>query len=164
VIFIALAMGSCKSSRSSLKDIDFKALAKAGIKLGFDIDFNDNHRLMTTSADWIGVPYKYGGNTRSGIDCSGLVKQIYKQVYGINLSRISRDQLKDNCRRISKNSLRQGDLVFFAPEGSDVPNHVGIYLKNGAFIHSSSKRGVIVSYLNEKYYSRHWLTGGAVVR
>ena len=72
--------------------------------------------------------------------------------------------LKRNCRKVGRAKLKEGDLVFFRTGRGKrkVPNHVGIYLKNGKFIHASTSRGVIVSSLSEPYYVRTWLTGGRV--
>ena len=64
-----------------------RELARAGLALGFDIEEHDNWRLMIESAKWLGVPYKYGGNTKSGVDCSGLTTAIFKTVYNKNLHR-----------------------------------------------------------------------------
>ena len=68
------------------------------------------------------------------------------------------------CRKVSRGKLQEGDLVFFRTGSGKkkVPNHVGIYLKNGKFIHTSTSKGVIVSNLSEPYYTRSWITGGRV--
>lgn len=152
---------ACRSSRHA-SGIDYSLLARSGIKLGMDVEADDNHTLMVEAASWIGTPYRYGGNTRKGADCSGMVSAVYRQVFQTVLHRSSADMYKHDCRHISRGALRQGDLVFFAPPRSRIPNHVGIYLKNGRFIHTSSSKGVIVSHLDEAYYKKHWLGGGRV--
>lgn len=124
-------------------------------------------RLYLEAASWLGVGYKYGGNKRStGVDCSGLTGLIYQAVYGKTLQRSSADVLSVDCRRIGKGELREGDLVFFRTDGkkTSTPNHVGIYLKDNKFIHSSTSRGVIVSSLEQDYYVRNWIAGGRVKR
>ena len=82
----------------------------------------------------------------------------------VSLARSSADMLKPNCKKVSRANLKEGDLVFFrtGKGRKKVPNHVGIYLKNGKFIHTSTSNGVIVSSLSEPYYVRTWLTGGRV--
>jgi lipoprotein Spr len=72
--------------------------------------------------------------------------------------------LKHDCRKISRDELKEGDLVFFRTEGGrkKSPNHSGIYLKNGKFIHTSTSRGVMVSSLREPYYLRTWVAAGRV--
>ena len=105
-----------------------------------------------------------GGLTKKGVDCSGFVAIVFREVYGKQLARSSADMLKHNCKKVSRANLKEGDLVFFrtGKGRKKVPNHVGIYLKNGKFIHTSTSNGVIVSSLSEPYYVRTWLTGGRV--
>lgn len=159
LLVLVLSVSSCGSVTPRL---DYKALAKASVGLGVDIDKDDNHKLYIASAEWLGVPYKAGGNSQRGTDCSGLVTQIYKRVYNINLAR-STDGLLKESNKVSRAKLREGDLVFFTSRASRKKvAHVGIYLKKGKFIHASTSRGVIVSSLSEKYYKQHWMCGGRV--
>lgn len=133
-------------------------------KLGIEISDGDDVELYAESAKWLGVPYKYGGNTAKGIDCSGLVVKIYDSVYNKKLYRSSADILDKNCKRISKSKLRAGDLVFFATgKNKKRVNHVGIYFKEGKFIHSSTSKGVIVSSLHDNYYVRTYISAGRVL-
>ncbi len=80
------------------------------------------------------------------------------------LSRSSAEMLKKDCKKISRSKLKEGDLVFFytGRGRKRKPNHVGIYLKNGKFIHTSTSKGVMVSNLSEPYYMRTWMCGGRV--
>lgn len=154
---------SLASCRSAAPKLDYKKLAQASIRLNMDINMTDNHLLYIESAEWLGTPYRGGGNNRRGVDCSGLTTNIYKKVYHTNLKRNSNDQRIYNCRKVNQNGLREGDLVFFHNgRNKKTASHVGIYLKNNKFIHASSSRGVIVSSLNEQYYRTHWLSGGRV--
>nr|WP_239469619.1 C40 family peptidase [Bacteroides caecigallinarum] len=142
---------------------DFRELAAAAITLDMDIEMNDNHRLYIEAADWIGTPYRYGGRTKKGVDCSGLTSAIYRKVYRKKLSRSSEEQRDRDCRKVAKRNLKEGDLVFFHNgKKKRTASHVGIYLKDGRFVHASSSVGVVVSSLNEKYYDNHWLQGGRV--
>lgn len=152
-------LSACQTTAPRL---DYKALARASIRLGMDIDLTDNHRLYINAAEWIGTPYRPGGADSHGTDCSGLVYRLYKDTYRIRLPRSTDGQLKESARIASRN-LREGDLVFFTSRASRKKvAHVGIYLKNGKFIHASTSRGVIVSNLQENYYTQHWLCGGRV--
>ncbi|MGL4851545.1 MAG: C40 family peptidase [Phocaeicola sp.] len=154
----SLLVSSCKTTASHY---NYQEIAKSSIKLGVDINKKDNHRLYVESARWIGVPHRMGGTTKQGIDCSGLTKNIYKEVYKMQLERNSNDQRVKNCRKVKKTKLREGDLVFFHNgRNKKQANHVGIYLKNRLFIHTSSSQGVIISNLDEDYYHKHWLAGG----
>ena len=153
---------SFSSCRTSAPRLDYKALAKASIRLGVDINLEDNHKLYMESADWIGVPYRSGGDSKRGTDCSGLTYQVYRKVYRTQLPRKTED-LKKKSNKVNKRNLREGDLVFFTSRNSGKKvAHVGIYLKNGKFIHASTSKGVIVSNLNEDYYTKHWIFGGRI--
>jgi len=157
VIFLLLT--SCKSSTLTYK---YRELARAGIALGMDIQLKDNHQLYLESAKWMGIRYRYGGNGKHGTDCSGLTCTIYKKVYHIALPHNTNEQL-NICQRIKKKSLQEGDLVFFhGTRSKRSPTHVGIYLKDGKFIHASNSRGVIISSLDENYYRKFWLSGGRI--
>ena len=159
-LVIIFSLSSCRTSAPSY---NYKELARASIKLGIDIELNDNHQLYVETSDWIGVPYRWSGNNKHGIDCSGFTYAIYNKVYRKKLERSTNGQKEINCARVSKRNLREGDLVFFSSnESRKKVAHVGIYLKNDKFIHASTTRGVIVNDLNEEYYLRHWLSGGRV--
>lgn len=163
----ALSLGSCGSRKAGTVALpaDFKGPKELAWLYGVRITENDNIFLYNEGARWLGVPHKLGGSTKRGVDCSGFVAIVYREVYGKSLSRSSADMLKHDCRKVSRDKLKEGDLVFFKTTRGgkrSVPNHVGIYLKNGRFIHTSTSSGVMVSSLSEPYYTRTWLSGGRV--
>lgn len=129
-------------------------------KLGVDFNGNEDKELIKEIETWIGTKYKYGGTSKSGTDCSGFVKTVYKKIYNIDLNRSARDLVK-NTRLISKSQLKCGDLVFFKINKPQV-SHVGIYLANNKFVHASSSRGVVVSDLTATYYTKHFYKGGRI--
>lgn len=106
-------------------------------------------------SSWRGAPYRFGGESWGGIDCSGFVMNVYKELFEITLPRTSAAQA-DLGYRISNAELRAGDLVFFKPPS--YPRHVGIYLGAGEFVHVSSSRGVTVSNLRSGYWHRYFWT------
>lgn len=154
---LLLCLSSCHTSAPRL---DYRVLARASVRLGMDIGPKDNHRLYLTAAEWIGTPYRNGGHTKRGTDCSGLAREIYRKVYHVRLPRSTSEQMKA-CRKVARRQLKEGDLVFFHNGKSRKKvTHVGIYLKDDKFVHASTSRGVIVSSLNEDYWHRCWMRGG----
>ncbi len=101
-----------------------------------------------------------GGTTKKGIDCSAFSGTLLSTIYSFNMPRTAREQYKI-CERLNKEDLLPGDLVFFNTRGRGV-SHVGVYLDNNHFVHSSSSEGVKISSLDEDYYSRKFICGGRV--
>lgn len=161
---LLLFLSSCGTRQKVVLPANFKGPKELSRLYGVKITPDDNIYLYNAGSQWLGVPHRLGGNTKKGVDCSGFVAIIYREIYGKQLSRSSADMLKHNCRKINRGQLKEGDLVFFRTDGSrkKTPNHVGIYLKNARFIHTSSSRGVMVSSLSEPYYARSFITGGRV--
>ncbi len=127
--------------------------------LGVKLTGLEDKKFIEEVAGWIGTPYVYGGESKKGVDCSGFVKTLYKDVYNLNLYRTAFDLVK-NCDPVKKKNLKTGDLIFFKIN-SDKISHVGIYLDDGKFIHaSSSKKGVMVSDLNEAYFKKYFYSAG----
>ncbi len=119
-------------------------------------------KIVEEARRWLGVKYVYGGESRKGTDCSGMVMRVYESAAGIKLPRDSRSQ-RAHCTYIKRHELRPGDLVFFASKaGGGRVSHVGIYTGGGHFVHASASRGVIESNLGERYYARHFHSAGRV--
>jgi cell wall-associated NlpC family hydrolase len=157
---LLLMMSSCKTGRQTTqKDLSRKDVERI---LNMQISRHDNERLYREAAYWLRTPHRDGGNSRSGIDCSFLTYIIYRNVYNKQIERNSQDILKKNCRKISRSRLQEGDLVFFDTIGGSKVSHVGVYLKEGKFVHASTSKGVMISNLDEEYYRRHWVCGGRV--
>lgn len=127
-------------------------------KLGIPLNDKDNRKLYTAIEKWFGTPYQYGGCSTSGVDCSCFVGNIFKSVYGITMARTANDMTKD-VKLISRSQLREGDLVFFTNSNGKV-SHVGIYLKEDLFAHSSTSNGVSISTLENSYWKKHFYKGG----
>lgn len=102
---------------------------------------------------WRGTPYRYGGLSRRGIDCSGFVYRTYRERFGIQLPRSTRQQ-SELGERINKKDLLPGDLVFFKTGWGEGGLHVGIYDSRNQFIHASTSRGVMRSSLNNVYWRK----------
>ena len=165
ILFLLLLLTtSCGSRKRVALPADFKGPKELSRLYGVRITPDDNIFLYNEGAKWLGTPHRMGGSTKRGVDCSGFVAIVFREVYGKQLSRSSADMLKYNCKKVGRSKLQEGDLVFFRTGGGSkkTPNHVGIYLKNGKFIHTSTSNGVMVSSLSEPYYTRSWITGGRV--
>ena len=128
--------------------------------LGLKCNDDDNAALYEAVNSWLGVPYRYGGTDRTGIDCSAFVGTVFKDVYGVTLHRSANDMLQD-VTLVTRQQLKEGDLVFFTNSKGKV-SHVGIYLKEGLFAHSSTSNGVSVSRLDDTYWNSHFYKGGRV--
>ena len=162
---ILLLLAACGSKKQKIAlPADFKGPKELSRLYGIRLTPDDNIFLYNEGARWLGTPHRLGGSTKKGVDCSGFVSIVFREVYNKQLSRSSADMLKHDCKKVSRGKLQEGDLVFFNTAGGrkKAPNHVGIYLKNGRFIHTSTSSGVMVSSLSEPYYIRTFLTGGRV--
>lgn len=160
-ISILIGLSSCGSSKVLYNPVEVEQLSRS---LSIPIKNDDpDIPLYAEASLWLGVPYRYSGNSKSGLDCSGFVIQVFQRVYGKKLERSSEDQAKKNVHEIDRGGLKPGDLVFFitSPKSKRI-DHVGIFLRNGYFIHASTSKGVIVSHLEEDYYKKTWKKAGRV--
>ena len=176
---LMMSATSCNVSRRSVSAIYFpestqvsevspeltKLAGTLSDKLDMDLDTKeDNLGLYAFVADWLGTPYRFGSMSRRGTDCSGFVYNLYQEVYDGGFSRSSSADIMSATKRVKKNDLREGDLVFFNIRNrrGGRASHVGVYLKDGLFVHASTQRGVIISSLSEPYYKRTYLGAGRV--
>jgi len=117
-------------------------------------------RIIENALNFLNTPYRYGGLSKRGIDCSGLTKKSYEAA-GISIPRTSREQAKAG-EVIPISALKPGDLLFFGNKGRI--NHVGIYIGDNKFIHASRKSGkVVVADLEEEYYQKHLICARTLV-
>lgn len=118
--------------------------------------------LIEEANQWKGTPYKYGGKTREGADCSGFVMAVYENALGISLPRNSKEQC-EFCIPVKKHALSVGDLIFFTSAANKGKiAHVGIYIGDRKMIHASSSKGVIESTIEDDYYQRYFVCCGRV--
>jgi murein DD-endopeptidase / murein LD-carboxypeptidase len=149
-----------KSDYSSSEDVDKASLlqSKYAHLMNADVDQVQNMPLYQSIDEWYGTPYKYGGSSKSGIDCSAFVQTVFASAFAISLPRTAREQYA-TTRHISRTELQEGDLLFFNTQGGI--SHVGIYLQNNKFVHASVT-GVTISDMFEPYYVRHFVAAGRV--
>lgn len=112
--------------------------------------------MLMSIIKYINTPYKFGGNSRDGIDCSAFTKTIYGSC-SLELLRSAREQFTQGILISNKEDLKFGDLVFFNTRKNVRPGHVGIYLGDDLFVHASSKQGVIVTPLSHDYYNKRYM-------
>lgn len=125
--------------------------------IGYKGQLNDSIMVITLLSEqqreWKGVPYVLGGNTRNGVDCSGFTRTTFMDRFNIQLPRTTTEQSKYG-KKVPRDQIQTGDLVFFKTGRGPNGYHVGIYVKDGKFLHASTKGGVIYSSLNSTYWNK----------
>jgi lipoprotein Spr len=145
-----------------MKKIFIIFLLLSGLELkAQSVTINDSS-IIKFMNEWMGVPYKFGGNTKKGIDCSQLNKKFYQYVYKINLPDVCYKQYNFTTR-IQRDSLKIGDLVFFRSTKSPSGWHCGCYIGNNNFLHAPQRgERVKVSSLEEDRYKRNYKGAGRI--
>lgn len=143
----------CSSVQSKTGEVNAKKTEKVLTEKKLNLKSNKNEikvkeKILTNFNEWKGTKYKWGGNTKNGIDCSAFIKQAYQKEFNLSLPRTT-SELKYKGFGVSKNNLKVGDMVFFRNN-----KHVGIYIGNNEFVHSGSKKGVTKSSLDKGYYAK----------
>ena len=148
IIFCGVLLISCASA-------PYQGSTSTPVKMASQhIDLNNTNKvkqiLNQQYNDWHQVPHRMGGLSKSGIDCSGLVYNTYRSKFGIDVPRATEYQSQAG-QTVKRDQLRAGDMVFFKT-GFKV-RHVGIYIEMGDFLHVSSSKGVMISNLENPYWS-----------
>ncbi len=112
----------------------------------------------------VGTPYRYGGSSiAGGFDCSGLVGFVFKDAAGLDLPRSTRELIDISARKIDRDSLQPGDLVFFNPRGGRV-SHIGIYVGEDRFVHAPATGGTVrLDSLNSAYWRKYYVSAKRVL-
>lgn len=154
ILFTACSYKSNVNNYSTKRDTSFPNKNSFDYKISNSMNYNKVYdQLNIQYKQWKGVNYKYGGNSKSGIDCSAFVQKTFKDKLNINIPRTTALQSKIG-EEVSFDELEMGDLIFFKTGFNS--RHVGIYLEGGKFLHASTKRGVTISRLDNVYYSKHF--------
>lgn len=151
LLVLAVLLGGCASSES--------ITSSPSESLDLDADAVDRD-LRTLAAEWEGTPYRLGGTSPRGIDCSGFTEHAFDKLFGMDLPRTTDGQVQQG-RTITTQELQPGDLVFFRP--TNRKQHVGIYLSDGEFVHASTSEGVTVSALDNAYWQRRYWTARRIL-
>jgi len=128
---------------------------------GLSVSSIQNVQLYESIIKWLGTPYRYAGKTLGGIDCSGLVNKLIRAGFDLE-SQGNSVSLYKQCTPLKKTELAEGDLVFFKTRSQNI-SHVGLYLGENKFVHSSRSNGVIISDLESPYYKRTFYKGGRLI-
>lgn len=146
--------------RQTAQKADSEFYREYSKKMGVSFNGTEDESFLRASAGWLGVPYRYGGQSRSGIDCSALVGSVYREAYGITLPR-STSAIAERAKRIKRSELVCGDLLFFTIKDKKA-SHIGVYLADGKFLHASTSKGVSVADLGNAYWSKYFSGAGRV--
>lgn len=158
VLFFLFNVAACKSkkkikNREKNPPEEYSESHKiVAEKMNMSISQVKSNSLYKFISEWYGTPYSYSSCSKSGVDCSCFTNLLYQNVFKLNLPRSSKE-IFETCNKIKKNDLHEGDLVFFNTNGKGV-SHVGVYLKDGNFVHASTKKGVMISHLDEEYFKK----------
>ena len=155
-----------------LKDPDDLPLEDPDVDVSTLLTTNDNNytfdvpgfdyttireKMLMEIIKYLGTPYKYGGNTKAGMDCSAFTQIIFKDVFNLSLERSARLQYTQGSVIEKGEELKVGDLVFFNTRKRVKPGHVGIYIGDNLFAHASTKKGVTITALDYDYYARTYM-------
>lgn len=146
ITLLALTLPGCGMFRKSGTPAPPASIALSDIRMAKDL-------LYLQYDEWKAVRYRKGGMSKEGIDCSGFVYHTYLTKFGIELPR-STDLQAKRGKKVAPNDIQTGDLVFFKTGLS--MKHVGIYLEDRKFLHASTRKGIMISSLDEQYWSRNY--------
>ena len=143
-------------NKDNLSTLNFTLYTVSNINL-------KEQKLMYEVIEYLGTPYKYGGMTKLGIDCSAFTQTVFWLAFNETLPRTAQEQYNEGIA-IDKDSLKYGDLIFFKTSRRKYVGHVGIYLDSNKFVHSGCKEGVSIASLEETYYSEHYLGAKRILK
>ncbi|ALX95820.1 MULTISPECIES: bifunctional murein DD-endopeptidase/murein LD-carboxypeptidase [Serratia] len=167
-IAAALVLSACSSTNTSKLDSKQTEMHAVNDKNGLLLQASQDEfeamvrnvdvksKIMDQYADWKGVRYRLGGESKRGIDCSAFVQRTFREQFGMDLPRSTYEQ-EDMGKQIQRAKLRPGDLVLF--RAGSTGRHVGIYLGNDKFVHASTSSGVTISSLSDNYWDKRYREG-----
>jgi lipoprotein Spr len=158
---VQLVTNTSTNTSAAKADPVFDLQFKYSILLDVPVEEISDIKLFTYIDEWYGTKYRYGGNDKSGIDCSAFTQCFLSNIYGLSIPRTSVDQYI-NSKRVKKELLEPGDLVFFRTTSRKNVSHVGVYLSNNKFLHASTSFGVTISDLSDGYYANRYVGAGRV--
>ncbi|MBP2850872.1 MULTISPECIES: bifunctional murein DD-endopeptidase/murein LD-carboxypeptidase [Dickeya] len=157
-VAVAIALSACTSNNANVNNQTDRRVVNGGdpsLQASQDEfeamvrNVEVKSKLLEQYANWKGVRYRLGGDSRKGIDCSSFVQRTFREQFGIDLPRSSYEQ-QDIGVQIQRSKLRPGDLVVF--HAGSTGRHMGIYLGNQQFVHASTSIGVTISSMDDSYW------------
>ena len=139
-------------------------ISKNPTRNGSNVQLTDREKLLYEVVKYINTPYQYGGANNNGIDCSAFTQNVFSKSINYSLPRTASQQFNIGSDISSESNLIFGDLIFFDTTKNSYPGHVGIYLGEGLFAHSSSSRGVTISSIKNNYYQTRFVGGRRSVK
>lgn len=149
ILVIIFKLYNCTSPKNAIQYTKTSAVSTR--------NFTTIEKIINTALTYKGTRYKYGGTSRKGMDCSGLMYKSFT-LNGVPLNRSSY-QIAKQGKNISLQNVKKGDLIFFTIGGNNRINHVGLVIAVGGcikFIHSTTSKGVITSSMDEKYWKKNY--------
>jgi cell wall-associated NlpC family hydrolase len=161
ILLLLLGLAACSSTvRFSNNGHKENTSTKKGNDFEYSGSSDLRNKIINEAKQWIGTPYQYGGESKSGADCSGFVMSVY-QNSGIDLPRTSQQQF-NYVQLIDNHEREAGDLVFFKRNNKIF--HVGIYLGDNYMIHASSSKGVIIQSIADDYFDDKYAGSGRIIK
>ena len=151
--------GSKKSSPAANKRSKKMPPLSTAAKLSAPIKLS----MLNSINKYKGVPYKWGGDTMKGMDCSGFTMKVFEESVRKTIPHHAASQYKLGSK-ISRKRLKFGDLVFFRDIESKGVSHVGIYIGNDEFVHASLSKGVVTSSMDQPYYKKRYVSARRLLR
>lgn len=162
-----LLLSTADSTSEPVASADFSSFERISVVAA---DYYCNHQIELDSCnylplyqeayEWMGVPYRWAGTTKKGVDCAALTRNLYEAVYKIKLAG-NAVVMHQIASPIAKEELQEGDLLFWAINSKSI-THVGVYLKDGYFVHATTARGVMINHISDAYYTRWYHSAGRI--
>ncbi len=163
LIAVSLLLEACGSSKS----VTYSASSEPSVRFVPNMsrsagltEVRTFNRLKKAYIEWRGTPYQWGGTTFNGVDCSAFIQVVFDQYLGQKLPRTTLEQMKLG-KKIRRKQVELGDLVFF--KTGPTTYHVGVMVDQRHFMHAGITGGVMVSDLNARYWSTHYLSAKRVL-